>query len=149
MNEKTALAQVAAEVMAKYALVFGDIVAAKELQPLGDKFTSIEINCEKGAESKITMAADEEFITMLAASSLGINEKDLVVQSNKYDACMELMNLICGNFIAIFKKKGFEGKIGLPQIKEISAEKWKELLKKDGIGFLVEGHPVYYYFEKR
>ncbi len=148
MNEKTVLAQVATEVMAKFALVFGDIVTAEELQPSGSKFTSVEINCEKGAESKITMAADEEFITMLAASSLGINEKDPLVQANKYDACMELMNLICGNFIAIFRKKGFEGKIGLPQIKEISAEKWKALLKKDGIGFIVEGHPVYYYFEK-
>lgn len=148
MNEKIVLAQVATEVMARFALIFGDIVTAEELKPSGSKFTSIEINFEKGGENKLGMAADEEFITMLAASSLGTNEKDTVAKANKYDACMELMNLICGNFIATFRKKGFEGKIGLPQIKEISAEKWKELLKKDGIGFLVEGYPVYYYFEK-
>jgi len=148
MNEKTVLAHVAAEVMAKFAMVCGNIVQADELESKGSRFVNAEISCDSQGIFKLGMTADERFVTMFAASSLGKSETDPVTIQNRLDACKELMNLICGYFIARFKKKGFEGAIGLPQISEINAEKWKELLKKDGIGFLVEGYPVYYYFEK-
>ena len=148
MNEKIVLAHVAAEVMAKFAMVSGDIVQADELESKGSRFVNVEISCDSQGVLKLGMTADERFVTMFAASSLGKDETDAVTIQNRNDACKELMNMICGYFIAAFKKNGFEGAIGLPQILEINVEKWKELLKKDGVGFLVEGYPVYYYFEK-
>jgi len=56
-------------------MVFGDIVTVEELQPSGNKFTSMKLTAKKERKVRSQWAADEEFITMLAASSSGQMKK--------------------------------------------------------------------------
>lgn len=141
-NSAELIMKVVAEMLADYALMFGDKVSVKDLRTREEKYVEASVRFSGGISGEIRIAATRPFCRMLAANILGIEPVDAEAAGNEMDALKEFANIAGGHYITSAFGREIKAYIKPPVFREITAGDWEGISLRAGGGYMVDGEPV-------
>ena len=134
--------KVVAEMLADYALMFGDRVSAKDLHTKEKKYVEASVRFSGRISGEIRIAATRPFCRMLAANILGTEIDDADAVSHESDSLKEFANIAGGHYITCVFGNEIKTYIKPPVFREITSGEWTLISSRAGGGFMVDGEPV-------
>ena len=113
VQQKT-LPDVISNIIEELAMVMLEKVEGK-VENFDPKLTGW-IDFEGPVNGRLRIKCNEKFAEILAGNLLGTNLEDFETQANAWDAIAELLNIVCGNVVAILYDADRRFTLSAPQV---------------------------------
>ena len=141
-NAKDVLKTAMSNVIEKFAFMFAEPDNAKVIPKVNGEILYAEITFSGPRKGVIKVLASQGFCMELAANILGIEKNETTSQAAE-DALKELINIVCGEVVAVLEGNKAVVNLSVPVIYMTDRSKWQELCaEEDSIMMTVEGMPV-------
>jgi chemotaxis protein CheY-P-specific phosphatase CheC len=143
-NSQTVIDEVFCKVLEKQAFLFPDKTPADELPPQSGNMLYAHISFSGApANGEIKFYAPEVMCQEIAANFLGIEADSPEAASKALDSLMEMLNMVCGNFLTDFAGEEAVFDLTVPSAAPISKEEWSAVLSRpDALCYCADDYAI-------
>ncbi len=139
----TALEDILSAVLQEQAFMFAEHCNSDDIETPNPPFMYARIKFTGPFDGRLGLVFPRELSIELIANMLGVEAEDIGGDDDAADALKELLNIVCGQFLAAAFGRTLVFDLSTPTIAEINTGQWQaQLAAEHTTALLVEDEPV-------